>query len=197
MLYALRRYAMEYEKEREQRRKRMDNTVAEIVQDPQAFEDYITEQRNGSQTEKNNDLDEQRKELQDYAYDMDRDDFGLTRIHELYKQYYLRFGEECTGLLEPKNDSEPESFSSGGVSPDVDRSREISDEVIEALSGPQTKIPEVTGGMKQTKVASRGNEEKEENVEYQWNKHKKRRFEQVLCSCIKKLFVLCSLTKLQ
>ena len=116
----------------------------------------------------------------------------MTRINDLYKQYYLRFGEECTGLLEPKNESESESVSSGGISPDDDRSREISygTQLNEAWNETQTKEQGDVGDKKLTKVAPRGNEKKGENVEYQWNEHKKQRFEQVLCSCFKKLFCI-------
>lgn len=103
MFYALRRHAVKYEKERERVKERRGNTVADTVPDPQKYEDYITERKKGRQTQRNEDLEKQIETLKEYAVREDRDHLGMTRIHDLYQQYYLRFGQECTGLLEARS----------------------------------------------------------------------------------------------
>ena len=106
MFYALRKYSAEYIKERNSERVRrgQSDEIDSLVEDMTA---YAERRKEAIEAHKNTKIrccsgsddgkssDDEYEALKEYAAKEDRDHFGMTRIHDLYQRYYLRFGTEC------------------------------------------------------------------------------------------------------
>ena len=112
MFYALRRHSRMYEEERKEVAERRGYTVNETVSNPEAYAKrrraaFLSEAK-GDDIDDDKTLDEQYEALMASAAGADRDHLGMTRIHNLYMKYRLRFGEECSGLLEERTNEDGE-----------------------------------------------------------------------------------------